>query len=333
MAVADPSKTHVAKDLIHNSPLVSCAFDPAGRFVYAGAEDCAVLRWDLATGAKAVLDKHESWVHALACTSDGRTLLTGGCDGRLIWWPAGAEKPAPVRVVEAHRGWINSVVVSRDGAMAATCGNDRMIRLWSVSDGRLIQELPGHAKYIYRVAFDPTGRYLVSADITGMVIQWELAIRKEARRLDAGKLYKYDGGQGVDYGGVRDLSFSPDGAYLACCGLIEASNPLGAVSNPAVVLLDWSSGTEKLLQRPKDDVKGVAWGVRFHPAGFLVAVSGGTSGGILLFWKPDQVHPFSTFGLPNTGRALDLHPDGLRLATAHHDGHVRVSLMGPKPMA
>jgi hypothetical protein len=25
---------------------------------------------------------------------------------------------------------------------------------------------------------------------------------------------------------------------------------------------------------------------------------------------------------------LDLHPDGLRIATAHHDGKVRVSAMG-----
>ena len=165
------------------------------------------------------------------------------------------------------------------------------------------------------------------------MIQWDVAIRKEARRLDAGKLSKYDAGQGVDYGGVRDLSFSADGSFLACCGLIEASNPLGAVSNPAVLLLDWKTGKVKRLQRPKEDVKGVAWGVRFHPDGFFVAASGGTSGGFLWFWKPDQVNEFFKFALPNTGRDLDLHPDGLRLATAHHDGHVRIWEMKAKASA
>jgi hypothetical protein len=330
MTAADPTKAHLAKDLAHNRPLISCRFDSKGRYAFAGAEDCSVQRWDLGTGAKVGLEAHESWAHALAVTPDGQVLLTGGCDGRLIWWPAAADKPAPIRNVEAHRGWINAIAISPDGQLAASCGNDRMVRLWSVADGALVQELPGHPKYVYRVLFEPGGRYLVSADIEGRVIQWEVATRKEARRLDAGKLYSYNAGQGVDYGGVRDLSFRPDGTLLACSGLIEASNPLGAVSNPAVVLLDWAAGKEKLLQRPKEDAKGVAWGVRFHPDGFLVAVSGGTGGGHLWFFKPDAVNEFFKLPLPNTGRGLDLHPDGLRLATAHHDGHLRIWLMAPK---
>jgi WD40 repeat protein len=78
-------------------------------------------------------------------------------------------------------------------------------------------------------------------------------------------------------------------------------------------------------------VKGVAWAARFHPAGFLVAVSGGTGGGFLWFWKADQTNEFFKFNLKNTGRDLDLHPDGIRLATAHHDGCLRISAMRPKP--
>jgi WD40 repeat protein len=299
--------------------------------VFAGSEDDSVLRWDLATGAKVALTAHESWAHALASSPDGETFLTGGCDGRLIWWPTSAEKPEPIRVIDAHRGWINSVAVDASGTLAATCGNDRMVRLWSLADGALVQELPGHPKYVYQVAFESDGRYLVSADIGGTIIQWDVPVRKEARRLDGGKLSKYDTGQGVDYGGTRGMAFSADGSVLGCSGLIEASNPLGAVSNPALLLIDWNTGGELRLQRPKEDLKGVAWGVKSHPDGFFVAVSGGTSGGFLLFFKPDQVNEFFKFALPNTGRALDLHPDLTRLVTAHHDGHARVWGMFDKP--
>ena len=121
-----------------------------------------------------------------------------------------------------------------------------------------------------------------------------------------------------------------------CSGLINASNPLGAVSTPAVLVLDWTTGAMKRLQHPKEDFKGVAWGVRFHPDGFIITASGGTSGGLLWFTKPDQESEFFKLSLPNMARDLDLHPDGTQIATAHHDGFVANLLAmkaGPRPEA
>ena len=89
----------------------------------------------------------------------------------------------------------------------ATCGNDRKVRLWSLADGKPQMDLPGHTRPVYRVAYTADGKHLVSADLMGLVIQWDARSGKEARRLDAAKLHMYEGGQGVDYGGVRDLSF------------------------------------------------------------------------------------------------------------------------------
>jgi hypothetical protein len=34
--------------------------------------------------------------------------------------------------------------------------------------------------------------------------------------------------------------------------------------------------------------------------------------------------------LPNSARDMDLHPDGMRIATAHHDGKVQGILIGAK---
>jgi WD40 repeat protein len=225
---------------------------------------------------------------------------------------------------------VRGIAVSPDGKQLASCGNDHKLRLWAVADGKLEMDLPGHSRPIYRVAYTADGKHLISADLMGLIIQWDVKTGKEARRLDASKLHLYEGGQGVDYGGVRDLSLSRDGAYLVCSGLINASNPLGAVSNPTVLVLDWKSGAFKKLQHPKEDIKGVAWGVRFHPDGFVIAASGGTSGGFLWFTKPDQENEFFKFALPNTARDLDLHPDGIQVATAHHDGIVRISAMKAK---
>jgi WD40 repeat protein len=328
---AMPDKTHVAKEYAHKKPLIACRFDSRGRYVFASAEDRTVERWDLATGKQCTLAGHDSWVFALASHPTEDTLITGGGDGQIIWWPAAGEKPAPIRRVQAHRGWVRSLAISPDGSIVASCGNDRMVRLWSFADGSPLLELPGHELPVYRVLFTPKGRTLISADLGGRVIEWDHRPGKEARRIDAGKLSKQNAaGQGVDYGGVRDISLSGDGKYLACGGLIEASNPLGAISNPAVLVFDWQTGKESKLLRPKENVLGLVSGLRFHPSGFLIACSGGNAGGFLWFWKPEQVNELFKLTLPNTARDMDLHPDGLRIATAHHDGKVRVSLMAPK---
>jgi WD40 repeat protein len=329
---AEPEKTHVARELKYDKPLIACRFDPAGKSVFAGAEDDTVQRWDLAADPKAkpvAYNAHEGWPFALGVSLDGRTLLTGGTDGKLIWWPATGDAPKPIRSLAAHQGWVRAIAVSPDGKHAATCGNDRKARIWSLDDGAAVLDLPGHTRPIYRVAYTADGAHLLSADLMGLVIQWDVKTGKEERRFDASKLYKYEAGQGVDYGGVRDLAISRDGAFLACCGQINASNPLGAVSNPALVVFDWKTGAFKQLQHPKEGV-GVSWAVRFHPDGFLIAASGGTGGGFLWFTKPEQPNEFFKLTFPNTVRDIDLHPDGVQIATAHHDGAVRLSAMKAK---
>jgi len=39
-----------------------------------------------------------------------------------------------------------------------------------------------------------------------------------------------------------------------------------------------------------------------------MGVSGGVTGGILLFWKPDAEKAFHKFQLPALARDMDLHP-------------------------
>jgi WD40 repeat protein len=328
-ATADPAAVHVVEQWKHDSPLITCRFDPKGKYVFAGCEDFTIQRWDLATQTKVPLAGHKSWPLALAFANDGQTLLSSGADDSLIWWNVGDETPQPVRTIKAHDGWVRALAISSDGKSVATGGNDLKVRLWNIDDGRQIAEFSGHEKYVYSALYHPDGQYLLSGDLAGKVHQWELASGKLLRTFDATALWSYNGGQGVDYGGVRTLALSPDKTQLACGGLHQASNPLGAVNEPLVLRFDWTSG-EKVKSHIAADVKGVAWRALFHPQGFLMGANGGSGGGWLMFWNAADDQAFHKFQLPNTARDMDLHSDGMQVATAHHDRHLRICRLAPK---
>ncbi len=329
--VADPQATHVVQELKHDSAFVSCRFDPTGRFVFAGAQDATIARWDLQSGAKTSLESHESWPWGIDLTQDGQRLISGGYDGWLIAWDASAETPEVLWNVEpAHDGWIRAVAVSPRADLVATCGNDRVVRLWRIEDGSLVRELIGHEHHIYNVGFHPEGNDLVSCDLKGILKHWSVETGEQVKEFEASALYKYDKGFRADIGGARALAFRPDGTQIACAGITNVSNAFAGVGNPIAVRIDYQSGELIKNHLSSSQLRGVNWGAAFHPDGYLIGLSGGGGGGHLLFWLEDEVEEFATIKLKNSARAMDLHPDGLRIATAHTDGVLRINAMVPK---
>jgi len=328
---ADPTQTHVTREYKHDSPLICCRFDPTGRFVFASAEDRSVLRWNLASesGDKIQMLGHDSWVRDFAFAKEGSVVVSAGYDDTLIWWPVEGEKPEPIRELKAHKGWIRTVAVSPDGSLLASAGNDRVVKLWKMEDGSPVRQFEGHERDVYSSLFHPDGEFLLTGDLKGTIHQWEVATGKRVRTFDAKALNTYNGGQQVDYGGVRGLTVSPDRKHLACAGLHKATNPLGAISQPLYLRFDWESG-ELLKSHVADGVEGIGWRAFFHPEGFLLGCAGGKSGGFLLFWNGEEDQVFHTFKLPNILRDGDLHPDGIQVASAHFDKTLRISRMTAK---
>ncbi len=328
----DPKQAHVVSQWPADRPLISCRFDPQGKYVFCGAEDAGISRFSLADGTRtAFVGGHSTWVKSLAFTKDGGHLISGGYDGKLIWWETAAATPVPIRSIAAHgTSWIRSLELSPDGSLLASAGNDSRVRLWNPADGSLLQEFSGHEKHVWSVTFDPSGRFIATGDLGGIVKEWEIATGKEIRSCDGKELWSYNGGQQVDFGGVRALSVSRDGKLLAAGGLYKASNPLGAVHEPLVLLFNWESGAIEKKLIAEGITQGVVWRLRWLADGSLMAVDGGGNGGYLFFWKPDTEKDYHRFQLPNIARDMDVHPDGIQVATVHHDRHVRITRLAAK---
>jgi WD40 repeat protein len=328
LITADPTQTHVTKTVPHDHPWISCRYDPSGKYAFGGSEDFHVWRVDLENDAKLAYPTN-AWVRALVFP-EPRTLVTGGYDGRMIWWPVEGKEVEPIREVAAHDGWVRALAVSPDRQLIASCGNDYKVKIWNAADGGLVRELVGHDRDVYNVAFHPNGQDLVSGDLMARFVHWDWATGEQRREFQIETLHKYDTTFRADYGGPYCLRFDESGETLAASGITNVSNAFAAVGNPAVSLIDWAKGEERLALLSKGELKGKAWGLVLHPDGFIIAASGGPGGGHLLFWKGDEKDEFHSLNLGNLVRDLDLHPDGQRLLSCHFDRNLRVSLMGPK---
>jgi WD40 repeat protein len=329
-ASADPTKTHQHQEFVVGRPVFGVAFDPRNRYLVCGSQSNAVARFNLADGAKVELAGHESWVRAFAFADAGETLLSGGYDGRILWWPLAAEAPAATRAIDAHRGWVRALAVSPDGKQLASCGNDNLVKLWNLADGTLLQTFAGHERHVYNVAFHPTAGQLVSADLMGTIVAWDLASGKETKRFVGTALHSYDKTFRADMGGARGLAFDSDGKLFAASGITEVSNAFAGQGQPVVVLFDWEKAEPLKVMKLKNKFMGMAWNVAFHPAGYLAAWCSGSGGGALAFFKTDATEEFFQFKAPTQGHDFALSADGLTAAVGHIDGKLRLYRLAAK---
>lgn len=323
---ADITKTRMLYQWKYDRPLIACRFAPDGSQVASTSEDNSVQLWRVPDGEKIVLKGHESWVHALCYSRDSQQLITGGCDGALIWWDVKSQTPTQIRRHDAHQGWIRAVEISHDGQWIASVGNDRIIRIWSTG-GQKIAEWSGHDRHIYSADFHPNGKQLLTGDLLGKIHIWNIEERKLERTIDASPLYTENKGQQAEFGGVRTMAFSTTRNELLAGGTHKATNPFGAVHEPLLLRIQFDDGTLKKSHACEGIAGGLIWRTQWLPDGTAVGVSGGSTGGLLLFFDEKQEKEIHRFKLPSLARDMDIHVASLSIATAHYDNHLRISVM------
>ncbi|MBC8356622.1 MAG: hypothetical protein H8E66_31995 [Planctomycetes bacterium] len=356
---ADPFATRLVAELKHDRGILACQFDPTNRYLFAGARDYFVHRWDLSqepvidppvdpkkkpkvppipvvpADSRIALAAHDSWIGGISLFDDGDRFVSGDFVGRVVIWANRTSTPNAEFAFVAHKGSIRKVSVSPDGKLIATVGNDQAVRIWRAdAAGKLHRELLDHDCHVYHVAFHPDGKSLISADLKGRVKHWDVETGKLKREIDASSLYTYSEKYEVDVGGIRGMTFNADGSQLCCAGA-TGDKGIAHSGNARVLLFDWESGELLKTLRPEQEEICTAWGVKFHSDGFIIGSGGSRTGGFLWFWVPEEEVAFHVikFKQRAPGFDVDLASDNKTLAVANHDGAVRLYEMSAEKEA
>jgi len=318
----NPFRSKLTAEYKHESPLLSCAFDPSGRLLFAGGRDRGLVIVNVASGKKSVLAGHESWIGVIA-RAGGNLVLTGDHAGGLIAWDCSANEPRQRWSIEAHPGAIYGLSASADGKMLATADRHGAVRIWQTNDGTRLHELPRIEYPVYGVAWHPDGQRIITADRQPQkprIKVWDVASGKERLAIDLPELSGYRRVEDIEWGGIRGIAVSLDGQQVVACGR-------NGYDGPACALL-FDVNTGNLQRKLASTLKGFYYSVKFHPQGFLMTAGGDVARGEFRTWNPLKDVSLADVATPGPCTSLDIHPDGKRFAVTQTIGKGSYPEMG-----
>src|SRR5262249_29159668 len=120
---------------------------------------------------------HEGAARLVRFTADGRTIVTGGQDGRLMRWDADSGRA--LGRIDAHKGAVRAIAVVPSRKWIISAGEDGAIRAWT-DDGALAREWPRVDRGVFSLDVSPDGRRLAAGDDRGLLRLWPDLDRQDA---------------------------------------------------------------------------------------------------------------------------------------------------------
>jgi WD40 repeat protein len=160
----------------------AAAFSPQGNILVTGSDLGGALTWDVADPAHprqlGALPASPGGIRALAFDRTGRTLL-GASNGAVtaVWDMQDPARPVQLAMLRGHTLAVFAVAISPDGHIAVTGGYDNTAVLWDITDRRNPRQLRVlySRGWVDGIAFDPSGRLLLTADQMDTVTEWDIA--------------------------------------------------------------------------------------------------------------------------------------------------------------
>jgi WD40 repeat protein len=276
----------------------SVAFSADGRLLVSGSVDGVVSLWPMADGKhqQQTLHAHDGVITATILTRYGKQIVSRAGDGTIKVWDGDSGTLVRTFDVGKPAGGNCSIVISPDGRLLAAGTADHQIKLWSLTDGRELRTLAGHAGAVEAVAFSPDGRTLASGSADKKIKFWDVTGGQELGTLTGHTSW------------ISCVAFSPDGKTLASGG-----------GDKTIRLWDLASGRERQILHGH---AAPVWALAFSPKDATLASSDGAA--VIKLWDVSGRELRTLRGHSDTVESVAFSPDGRLLASASGDSTVRL---------
>lgn len=246
----------------HTQAVQSVTFSPDGKLLAAGGQDKMAHVWFVEEGSPlSIPAMRAAPAECVAFSSDGETLATAGWGTTLCLWKIDRSEPSAAPTVTRQMtlptSFVQGLTFSPSGDLVAAACYDGVVRIWRVSDGRLMRTLEVHNAFVLSVAFSPDGQRIASGGGSAVVRVWRVGDGRLLETLHGHSNY------------VRSVAFSPDGQSLAT-----------ASEDKSVRI--WRASDGALLHVFAEHSGGVT-SVAFSPDGSILA--SGSRDNKIRFWQ------------------------------------------------
>lgn len=167
----NPVKTNTLKG--GPKPVNTLALDPDDPVVAASGLDGSVIVWNVENGKKQRIPSVKSNVTSLVFHPADPVLLSGHQDGKVREWRLPDGKAG--RILHCHDTPVLRLAVTPDGKLAVTQSADKIIKLWSLPDGKekALLDIP-QEETVSAMDIDANGRLLAVGTEQGRIYLWRL---------------------------------------------------------------------------------------------------------------------------------------------------------------
>jgi WD40 repeat protein len=247
---------------------------------------------------------HRGLIFDVAFSPDSMRLASASADGTVKLWSL--DQKTPLTSYNAFRSRISnirSVAYSPDVLEVVSGCEDGTIKLWNVAQGQVRLTLPEQALAVLSVQFSPTGPLLATStginqqsQIPGELKLWDTKSGEEIANLE---------GQSTE---IKRIAFAADGQRLA------------SIKSDRSVLI-WNVADRTIAATFKANAAVTA--IVFLADQNLLAI-GDVRGGVAIYDIAQGI-PIRRFaGHDKLIPAITVRPDQQVLATASHDGTVKL---------